>query len=119
MPTRPLVARRHLFETGTLRYFTVRYTDLENFDADLNNPLSDADGLVLYALPTNEEDGTKLVEKTNDRDTANRDEVLIAIPRTIGFYKMPLLNLLTYTGSPKTHLNLKAMQSPDVNFPYG
>ena len=38
MPTHPLVARRHLFQTGTLRYFTVRYTDLENFDADLAEP---------------------------------------------------------------------------------
>ena len=85
MPTRPLVARRHLFQTGTLRYFTVRYTDLANFDADLAEPLNDADGLILYALPASEEEVTKLVEKTNDKDTANREEVLIAIPRTIGF----------------------------------
>ncbi|MXV76913.1 hypothetical protein F4001_01045, partial [Candidatus Poribacteria bacterium] len=27
MPMRPLVARRHLHQTGTLRYFTIRYTD--------------------------------------------------------------------------------------------
>ena len=87
MPTRPLVARRHLFQTGTLRYFTVRYTDLENFDADLAEPLNDADGFILYALPASEEDVTKLVEKANDRDTANREEVLIAIPRTIGFLR--------------------------------
>ena len=87
MPTRPLVARRHLFQTGTLRYFTVRYTDLENFDADLAEPLNNADGLILYVLPTSEEEITKLVEKINDRDTANREKVLIAIPRTIGFLR--------------------------------
>ena len=87
MPTHPLVARRHLFQTGTLRYFTVRYTDLENFDADLAEPLNTADGLILYALPASEEEVTKLVEKVNDRDTANREEVLIAIPRTIGFLR--------------------------------
>ena len=87
MPTHPLVARRHLFQTGTLRYFTVRYTDLENFDADLAEPLNDADGFILYALPASEEEVTKLVEKANDRDTANREEVLIAIPRTIGFLR--------------------------------
>ena len=85
MLTRPLVARRHLFQTGTLRYFTVRYTDLENFDADLAEPLNDADGFILYALPASEEEVTKLFEKVNDRNTANREEVLIAIPRTIGF----------------------------------
>ena len=87
MPTRPLVARRHLFQTGTLRYFAVRYTDLENFDADLREPLSDADGLVLYALPASEEDVTKLIEKASDRNTANREETLIAIPRSIGFLR--------------------------------
>ena len=87
MPTHPLVARRHLFQTGTLRYFTVRYTDLENFDPDLAEPLDNADGFILYALPASEEEVTKLVERVNDRDTKNREEVLIAIPRTIGFLR--------------------------------
>lgn len=93
MPTRPLVARRHLFQTGTLRYFTVRYTDLENFDADLAEPLNAADGLILYALPASEEEVTKLVEKANDRDTANREEVLITIPCTIGFLRDAITQL--------------------------
>ena len=51
------------------------------------SPLNDADGFILYALPASEEEVTKLVEKANDRDTANREEVLIAIPRTIGFLR--------------------------------
>ena len=87
MPTNPLVARRHLFQTGTLRYFAVRYTDLENFDTDLREPLGDADGLVLYALPASEEDVTKFIEKASDRNTADREAVLIAIPRSIGFLR--------------------------------
>ena len=93
MPIPPLVARRHLFQTGTLRYFAVRYTDLENFDVDLREPLGDADGLVLYALPASEEDVTKLIEKASDRNTANREEVLIAIPRSIGFLRDPVTQL--------------------------
>ena len=44
-------------------------------------------GFILYALPASEEEVTKLVEKANDRDTANREEVLIAIPRTIGLLR--------------------------------
>ena len=84
LPIRSLVARRHLFETGTLRYFTVRYTNLENFDADLVAPLNDADGLVLYALPLNEHDFKQLIEKAIDRDLGCRKEVLIAIPRAVG-----------------------------------
>lgn len=84
LPTRPLVARRHLFETGTLRYFAVRYTDLENFDADLEESVEDADGLVLYALPTNEHEVKHFSEKASSTKLTDREEVLIAIPRAIG-----------------------------------
>ncbi|MDE0553879.1 MAG: hypothetical protein OXI24_06680, partial [Candidatus Poribacteria bacterium] len=84
LPTRPFVARRHLFETGTLRHFEVRYTDIENFDANLNAPLKDADGLVLYALPLNEDEFKQLTEKAKDVNLKNCQKVLIAIPREIG-----------------------------------
>ena len=84
LPTRPLVARRHLFETGTLRYFDVRYTDLENFDVDLKEPIEDADGLVLYALPINSHEVEQLNEKVGRTNLVDRQEVLIAIPRAIG-----------------------------------
>ena len=84
LPIRPLVARRHLFETGTLRHFAVRYTDLENFDTDLREPLGDADGLVLYALPANEYEFNQLVEKASGDDPASHQELLIAIPQTTG-----------------------------------
>ena len=84
MLIRPLVARRHLSQTGTLRYFTVRYTDLENFNTDINAPLNGADGLVLYTLPGNKKESTQLLKKVCETDIAKRKEVLIAIPRSIG-----------------------------------
>ena len=62
----PLIARRHLFVTGALRYFTVRYTDLEEFDTDLL-PSDDTDGLVLYTLPASELEAEQLTKKA-DRD---------------------------------------------------
>ncbi|MDE0315430.1 MAG: hypothetical protein OXM61_11045 [Candidatus Poribacteria bacterium] len=82
MPTRPLVARRHLFETGTLRHFTVRYTNFENFDANLTEPHDGADGLILYALPANKHETEQLHKKA---EKATRKEALIAIPNAIGF----------------------------------
>ena len=84
LPTRPLVARRHLFKTGTLRHFIVRYTDLENFETDLEVPLDEADGLVLYALPRNEHELKQLSEKAISTELKDHKKVLIAIPRTIG-----------------------------------
>lgn len=93
MPTRPLVARRHLYQTGTLRYFTIRYTDLENFDTDLNEPLGDADGLILYALPANEFEVKRLIEKVAKEEIAERKEVLVAIPHSIEFLSNAVIQL--------------------------
>ena len=86
-PPRPLIARRHLFEKGTLRYFAVRYTDIENFDASLNEPLGDADGLVLYTLPAGEHEVTQFVEKATGANATVREEVLIAIPDSTRFLR--------------------------------
>ena len=86
-PPRPLIARRHLFEKGTLRYFTVRYTDFENFDTVLAEPLDDADGLVIYTLPANEHEVNQLVGKASGEDATDRKEVLIAIPSSIRFLR--------------------------------
>ena len=86
-PPRPLIVRRHLFEKGTLRYFTVRYTDIENFDAALSEPLGDADGLVLYTLPTGEHEVNQFVEKANGENAIVREEVLIAIPHSTRFLR--------------------------------
>ncbi|RKU28297.1 hypothetical protein C6495_15215 [Candidatus Poribacteria bacterium] len=93
LPQRPLVAKRHLFQTGTMRYFAVRYSDFENFEADLHAPLEDADGLILYALPEDELEVKRLLEKASAAGTANRKNVLIAIPRSIGFLREAVLEL--------------------------
>ena len=81
LPPQPLIARQHLFKTGTLRYFVIRYTDVERFDADVEEPLGNADGLVLYALPASEFETETLVKKATE--VADRTEVLIAIPQSI------------------------------------
>ena len=86
-PPRPLIARRHLFEKGTLRYFSVRYTDLENFERTLNEPLGDADGLMLYALPAGEHEVAEFVEKAETEAAVARGDVLIAIPDSIRFLR--------------------------------
>ena len=93
LPPQPLIARRHLFLTGTLRYFVIRYTDVERFDADLEIPLGDADGLVLYALPASEFEAETLVKKATEASVADRKEVLIAIPQSIGLLQDAVVEL--------------------------
>ena len=93
MQPQPLIARRHLFLTGTLRYFAIRYTDLEGFDANLQMPSDDTDGLVLYALPANELETKQLIKKATEAPVRARQEVLIAIPRSIGLLRDAVLEL--------------------------
>ena len=60
-PRTPLVARRHLFETGTLRFFDVRFVDASRLmsgeEANLNG---EGDGVVILALPRTEQEGDDL-----------------------------------------------------------
>ena len=99
MQPQPLIARRHLFVTGTLRYFALRYTDLEGFDEDLQMPSDevdgsdDADGLVLYALPASELEAEQLTEKATEASVANREDILIAIPQSISALRDAVLEL--------------------------
>lgn len=87
LPQRPLVAKRHLLQTGTMRCFDIRFSDVEGFEADLRAPLDDADCLVLYVLPEDELEVRQLMEKAAASEVAARKEVLIAIPRPIGFLR--------------------------------
>ena len=57
-PRTPLVARRHLFETGTLRFFDVRFVDSSRLMPGEEANLSvEGDGLVILALPRTEPEG--------------------------------------------------------------
>ena len=57
VPPRPLVARRHLFETGTLRYFEVRYGDESVLDGEWATETEEADGIVWILVPTSDKAG--------------------------------------------------------------
>lgn len=60
-PIQGLIARRHYFLTGTLRYFEVIYCDRNDFNADLfqtylTGKESGADGRLLFCLPRDPEE---------------------------------------------------------------
>jgi hypothetical protein len=62
LPPWPLIARRHYFQTGTLRYFETSYFDRSAsrevlFEDNLIRDLTDADGRVVLCLPRDAEDG--------------------------------------------------------------
>ena len=81
LPNRPLVARRHAFETGALRHFEVEYIDDPN-EVDSHLAESEADGKVLVCLA----ESPVVAEQFRERAKleSERPEILFAIPQFIG-----------------------------------
>lgn len=78
---RPIVARRHSLQTGTLRYFDVRYVDLNSLDAAAREPLGDADGRILYAITLSADDLLAITDKASASEMAELPQVIFAIPQ--------------------------------------
>ena len=74
----PVVAKRHSFVTGTLRYFIVRFADVDTFSQALQ-PAPDADGLLLYCVPGSQEEHDEL-KRLAESSARDRVEVLVALP---------------------------------------
>ncbi len=63
-PRPPLVARRHLFETGTLRFFDVQFADASRLNRGEEAKLGgEGDGVVILTLPRTEREGDDLRER--------------------------------------------------------
>jgi hypothetical protein len=77
---RPLVARRHSHRTGTLRYFDVRYVDLQGLDKVLSESLKESDGVILYAVALNADEVNAFHQRASSNRLKDRPQVLIAIP---------------------------------------
>ena len=54
---------------------------------------NDADGIVLYALPTSELEAEQFVEKATEVLVVDREDVLIAIPESIDSLRDAILEL--------------------------
>jgi hypothetical protein len=79
---RPLVAKRHSFVTGTLRYFRIRFADVATFSRMLDRD-ADADGVVLYALPNGPAERDELVRLAMNSEARERVNVLVAVPKSV------------------------------------
>jgi hypothetical protein len=77
-PIRPLVARRHSIQTGTLRYFEVRYALAEELAQVVSEPLAQADGIIVLTFPVSHQQKEAVREFAND--VRHRPEVLLVEP---------------------------------------
>lgn len=79
---RPLVARRHSFNTGTLRYFEVQYADTPG-SAEALRPTRGGEGVVLCALPTNAEQAEAFRQWAQSGAVISRDDLIVVIPQQL------------------------------------
>jgi hypothetical protein len=79
---RPLVAKRHSFETGTLRFFEIKFADMVTFSSSLE-ATSGADGMMIYALPNGVNELHQLRTLAGDSRLRDRVDVLIAVPNSV------------------------------------
>ncbi|SEJ94008.1 hypothetical protein SAMN04488058_1455 [Deinococcus reticulitermitis] len=82
LPRRPLVARRHSFDTGALRFFEVRYLD-EPADPARLTPAAGADGILVCTLPGTPEQGEAFARWAHDEALCERPELVVVIPEQI------------------------------------
>jgi hypothetical protein len=86
-PPRPIVARRHLFETGTLRYLDLRYVDVSAFDEAIPDADPSADGSLLLVIEPDATARARFLHRLQQPmawATAGSKPVIVAVPRHVG-----------------------------------
>lgn len=81
---RPYVAKRHLHETGTLRYFIPWVVGVTHLDHVLSQPFEPADGVVVFVLDDGTAPGATLeavLRASDGLPPKSRDLFLFAIPQ--------------------------------------
>jgi hypothetical protein len=81
--TRPIIARRHYIETGTLRHYDVVYCSVDELKDLSKTNTSIADGSIIVPLCETLEDQEKAFEFTKDNDIKERFNWLIAVPKPL------------------------------------
>jgi hypothetical protein len=74
----PILARRHYMESGTLRYFEVRYA-LATSLADAVSKPTDADGLVVVALADTDQERAAALKSTAEPPFLDRPDIVVGV----------------------------------------
>ena len=97
---KPYVAKRHLHETGTLRYFVPWVVTPERLNDVLERPLNGADGAIVFVIGEEGEDiddTVSLVRKVSERLQPPRDRLLLfAVPRDTWELRQALSDVLAW-----------------------
>ncbi len=90
----PVIAKRHSFRTGTLRFFKVKFVAASDIGVLPNEP--ESDGTLMYVLPDSDQDRVRAIELAASSQFKSRPDIVLAIPTTTeplkhGFRELELL----------------------------
>ncbi|MCW7545173.1 ATP-binding protein [Aurantimonas litoralis] len=74
----PVLARRHYVETGTMRYFDVRYVEAADLEASATLA-SDADGMILLALVDTKSERARAIRTATGEGFRGRPDILVGV----------------------------------------
>jgi hypothetical protein len=77
---RPLVAKRHSFTTGSLRYFEVRFVGPSELADIVQQPRTTDDGQILILLPDAAASGDSMDKLASDSRLRDRPDILVVVP---------------------------------------
>lgn len=84
LPPRPLLARRHSYQTGTQRFFDVQYVDSHNRSTVSLDASQSASGVVLLCLPSTLTEVEEFEQWAKDQKLHPKENLVIGIaPRAI------------------------------------
>lgn len=93
LPLAPLVARRHLFEKGTLRYFTIEHVHPADLPEHLGKRPTDCDGRILLVLPGNPQDEELARRTALSSSASSAIETVIGVPASVKAFDSTLREL--------------------------
>jgi len=82
LPRRPLVARRHSFDTGALRFFELRYLD-EPVDPARLTPGTGANGVLVCTLPGAPEQSEAFARWAQEDTLRERPDLVVVVPEQL------------------------------------
>ena len=96
LPSEPIMARRHYLETGTLRYFEMRYCLARDL-AECSAYETRADGLLIVALADDKAEAERAMAEAVAGSAAERRDVVFCLPPPVTALGGELSDLLRWT----------------------
>ncbi|MFC3860026.1 hypothetical protein ACFOPQ_04510 [Deinococcus antarcticus] len=82
LPRRPLVARRHSFDTGTLRFIELHYADTPG-NVTAIRPDAGGEGVLLCALPSSLDEAEAFKAWATSPEVTAREDLIVVIPQQL------------------------------------